>query len=189
MFTLKDNNSIKKEVAQLMNEQIRAPQLQLIDHEGINIGVVPRAQALRMAQEAGLDLVLLADSGKDGVPVVKILDIGKSLYEKKKKQSEAKKHQKVIQIKEVKIRPKIGEHDYQTKINQAIEFLKDGKRLKVTLFFKGRENVLRDEHGSEMYKKIDKSFEEAGLTKNLVQEKDTRLGQYWSRIYFLKSAK
>lgn len=96
---------------------------------------------------------------------------------------------KVIQIKEVKIRPKIGEHDYQTKINQAIEFLKDGKRLKVTLFFKGRENVLRDEHGGEMFKKIDKSFEEAGLTKNLVQEKDSRLGQYWSRIYFLKSTK
>lgn len=94
MVTLKDNNSIKKEIMPLMNEQIRAPQLQLIDHEGINIGVVPRAQALRMAQEVGLDLVLLADSGKDGVPVVKILDIGKSLYEKKKKQSEAKKHQK-----------------------------------------------------------------------------------------------
>ncbi len=189
MFTLKDNSNIKKESLPLMNEQIRAPQLQLIDHEGINIGVVPRAQALRMAQEAGLDLVLLADSGKDGVPVVKILDIGKALYEKKKKQAEAKKHQKVIQVKEIKMRPKIGEHDYQTKINQAIEFLKDGKRLKITLQFKGRENVLRDEHGGEMFKKVDKSFDDAGLTKNLVQEKDTRLGQFWSRIYFLKSTK
>jgi len=188
VFTLKENNN-KKEAMPLMNDQIRAPQLQLIDHEGVNIGVVPRAQALKMAQDAGLDLVLIAESGKDAVPVVKIMDIGKALYEKKKKQSESKKHQKVIQIKEVKLRPKIGEHDYQTKINQAIEFLKDGKRLKITLFFKGRENVLRDEHGSEMFNKIDKSFDDAGLAKNLVHEKDSRLGQYWSKIYFLKSGK
>ena len=72
-----------------------------------------------MAEEAGLDLVIIAETGKDGVPVVKIMDFGKALYEKKKKQTEAKKHQKVIQVKEVKMSPKIGEHDYQTKIKQA----------------------------------------------------------------------
>ncbi len=179
----------KKEILPLMNEQIRANMVQLIDHEGVNVGVVPRAQAQRMAEEVGLDLVLLSDSGKDGVPVVKIMDLGKVLYEKKKKQAEAKKHQKVIQVKEVKIRPKIGEHDYQTKIKQAIQFLKEGKRLKITLFFKGRENVLRDERGVELFNKVQHSFEEAGIAKNLIQEKDTRLGQYWSRIYYLKNAK
>jgi len=175
-------------VLPLMNEQIRAVEVQLINFEGVNVGAVPRAQALRMAEVAGLDLVLLSE-GKDGVPVVKIMDLGKSLYEKKKKQSESKKSQKVIQVKEVKIRPKIGEHDYQTKVNQAMQFLKDGKRLKITLFFKGRENVLKDTHGSELFAKVDKSFDEAGLTKNLVQEKDSKMGQYWSRIYYLKTGK
>ena len=142
-----------------------------------------------MAEDAGLDLVMLSESGKDGVPVVKIMDFGKALYEKKKKQTEAKKHQKVIQVKEIKIRPKIGEHDYQTKIKQAIQFLKEGKRLKITLFFKGRENVAKDERGYELFDKINKSFDEHGLAKNLVQEKDTKLGQYWSRIYYLKTGK
>ncbi|MCX5921986.1 MAG: translation initiation factor IF-3 [Candidatus Dependentiae bacterium] len=177
-----------KETLPLMNEQIRAVTMQMIDHEGVNVGVVPRAQALRMAEEAGLDLVLLSE-GKDGVPVVKIMNLGKVLYEKKKKQSESKKHQKVIQVKEIKLSPKIGEHDYQTKMNQAIQFLKDGKRLKVTLFFKGRENVLKHERGTELFEKINKSFDDAGLTKNLVQEKDSKLGQYWSRIYYLKTGK
>lgn len=183
---MKDN---KKESLPLMNDQIRFPDMQLIDQEGVNIGSVTRAQALRMAEEAGLDLVLLTESGKDGAPVVKIMNFGKSLYEKKKKQTESKKHQKVIQIKEVKLRPKIGEHDYQTKIKQAVQFLKEGKRLKITLFFKGRENVLKDGRGNEMFDKINLSFDEHGLTKNLVQEKDTKLGQYWSRIYYLKSGK
>lgn len=188
-----NNNSNKERKSDvpvpLINEQIRATTVQLIDHEGVNVGVVPRVQAQRMAEEVGLDLVLLSDSGKEGVPVVKIMDLGKALYEKKKKQSEGKKHQKVIQVKEVKIRPKIGEHDYQTKIKQAIEFLKDGKRLKITLFFKGRENVTKDERGVEIFDKVNQSFEEAGLLKNLVQEKDTKMGQYWSRIYFLKNGK
>ncbi|MDR3550437.1 MAG: translation initiation factor IF-3 [Candidatus Babeliales bacterium] len=186
---MKDNsNNNKKEVLPLMNEQIRAVEVQLIDHEGVNVGAVPRAQALKMAEVVGLDLVMLSE-GKDGVPVVKIMDLGKSLYEKKKKQSESKKHQKVIQVKEIKLRPKIGEHDYQTKINQAVQFLKEGKRLKVTLFFKGRENVLKESHGLELFDKIDKSFDDAGLAKSLVQEKDAKLGQYWSRIYYLKTGK
>ncbi len=186
-----NNNNIKekKEALPLINEQIRASNVQLIDGDGVNVGVVSRAQALQIAEQAGLDLVLLSDSGKDGVPVVKVMDLGKALYEKKKKQNESKKHQKVIQIKEVKIRPKIGEHDYQTKINQAIDFLKDGKRLKITLFFKGRENATKDERGIEIFEKVNQSFEEHGIAKNLIQEKDTRLGQYWSRIYYLKNGK
>lgn len=180
----------KKDIAlPFINEQIRAPMLQLIDHDGVNVGVITRGQALKMAEEVGLDLVLLADSGKEGVPVVKIMDLGKALYEKKKKQAAAKKHQKVIQVKEIKIRPKIGEHDYQTKMKQAVQFLKEGKKLKITLFFKGRENVLKDERGNEIFDKIQKSFDEFGLAKNIVQEKDSKLGQYWSRIYVLKSAK
>lgn len=173
--------------AMVINEKIRFPSVQLIDQHGVNIGVVPRLQALNLAQEAGLDLVMLSEQGKDGVPVVKIMDLGKELYERKKKQAEAKKHQKVIQIKEVKIRPKIGLHDYQTKMKQAIQFLLDGKRLKITLFFRGRENVSKEERGNELFAKIQQTFEDADLTKNLIQEKDMREGQMWARIYYLKN--
>jgi translation initiation factor IF-3 len=179
----------KKEVGPLMNEKIRAPRLQLIAEDGRNIGIVTRGEALRLAQEASLDLVLIAEEGREGVPVAKVMDFGKSLYEKKKKAHEAKKHQKVIQIKEVKMAPKIGEHDFQTKMRQAIDFLKDGKRVKITLFFKGRENATKMERGTELFDKIQSTFEAADLLKNLGQEPDTRMGSLWSRVYFLKNAK
>jgi translation initiation factor IF-3 len=168
-----------------INEQIRFPRLQVINYDGKNVGIITRIEALRLAQEAGLDLVLLADQGAEGVPVAKVMDFGKALYAKKKKQAESRKHQREIQIKEIKIRPKIGEHDYQTKINQAIDFLKDGKRLKVTLMFKGREMVLQQERGMALFDKIDKSFEAAEL-KHVVREKDTKMGALWSRMYYLK---
>src|SRR5688500_3128922 len=105
----KENSMLKekRESSTLINQQIRAENVQLITQTGENIGVVSRNQALRQAEEAGLDLVLIAQSGKDGIPVVKIMDFGKVLYEKKKKTLEAKKNQKVIQIKEVKMSPKI----------------------------------------------------------------------------------
>src|SRR5579863_429074 len=150
----------KKEsaTAQLVNQQIRAERVQLILQDGENIGVVNRGQALRQAEEAGLDLVMIAQAGKEGVPVVKIMDFGKVLYEKKKKTIEAKKHQKIIQIKEVKMSPKIGEHDYQTKIKQAVGFLTSGKRVKITLSFRGREKMTKDQRGAELLDKIEKSF-------------------------------
>ena len=189
-ITLKHNNKQTQPLQNsdaLINEKIRAERVQLIDEKGENIGVVSRSQALRMAQDVELDLVMLSESGKDNVPVVKIMDFGKVLYERKKKQGEAKKNQKVIQIKEIKLRPKIGEHDYLTKLKQAIQFLNEGKRVKFTLFFKGRENVLKDEHGNELFEKIDRSVEEAELDGDLVKEQDSKLGQYWSRIYYLKT--
>ncbi len=167
--------------------RIRAPQMQLIAQDGENKGVVSREEALRLADQAELDLVMIAEKGSEGVPVVKIMDFGKSLYEKKKKQVRAKKQQKIIQIKEVKMRPKIGEHDYQTKMNQAIQFLKDGKRVKFTLTFRGRENITKQDRGTEFFEKIEKSFEQLGILKELVREKDMRLGQFWSRVYYFKS--
>jgi translation initiation factor IF-3 len=176
----------KKENAPLINQQIRAEYVQLITQDGENIGTIPRNQALRQAEDAGLDLVLIAQSGKEGIPVVKIMDFGKVLYEKKKKTLEAKKHQKVIQVKEIKINPKIGDHDYQTKIKQAIQFLTTGKRVKITLQFRGREKVTKDMRGSELFDKINKSFEEHEWAHNLVQEQDSKMGNMWSRIYYLK---
>jgi translation initiation factor IF-3 len=176
----------KKENVPLINQQIRAENVQLITQDGENIGLVSRNQALRQAEEAGLDLVLIAQSGKDGIPVVKIMDFGKVLYEKKKKTLEAKKHQKVIQIKEIKMNPKIGEHDYITKIKQAVQFLTTGKRVKITLSFKGREIATKEARGTELFAKIEKSFGEHDLADDLVQEQDSKMGKMWSRIYYLK---
>lgn len=174
----------KKETGPLINQQIRAENVQLITQDGENIGVVSRNQALRQAEEDGLDLVLIAV--KDDIPIVKIMDFGKSLYEKKKKSLEAKKHQKVIQVKEVKMNPKIGDHDYQTKIKQAVQFLESGKRVKFTLSFRGREMATKDARGAELFDKIQKSFEDLGFVTNLMQEQDAKIGKMWSRIYYLK---
>lgn len=168
----------------LINEQIRSAKIQVITHTGENIGIISRERALQLAEEASLDLVLLSDHGPDEVPIARIMDFGKVLYEKKKKQNDAKKNQRV-QIKEIKLRPKIGEHDYQTKIKQAIDFLKSGKRVKVSLFFKGRENISKEQRGQELFAKVDKTFEESDL-KNVVHERESNIGQCWFRVYYLK---
>jgi translation initiation factor IF-3 len=175
-----------KDDTPLINEKIRFEKVHLIAHDGANLGIVSREEALRTAQLSHLDLVLIAEQGGQGYPVAKIMDFGKVLYAKKKQQTEAKKHQKSIQIKEIKIRPKISDHDYQTKLNQGLQFLKDGKRLKITLMFRGREAATKEERGTYLFDKINQTFEEAGIAKNVVQEKDIQTPQFWSRIYFLK---
>ncbi len=172
--------------SQLINERIRFDKMQVISYDGKNLGIITRDEALRIARSVDLDVVLLAEEGSEGVPLAKIMDFGKALYAKKKQQAEAKKSQKVIQVKEIKMRPKIGEHDFMTKVNQAIDFLKEGKHVKFTLAFKGREAAMREERGEEIFKKIDQTFEEAGLTR-IMAEKDSKMGQLWSRIYLLKS--
>lgn len=171
--------------APFINEKIRFDKMQVISHEGKNLGILTRDEALRIARQAELDLVMLTDSGAEGVPVAKVMDFGKAIYAKKKQHAEAKKNQKVIQVKELKLRPNIGEHDYQTKINQAIQFLNDGKHVKFTLMFHGREKGMRDKRGEELYTKIDQSLQNAGLAK-IVQEKDTKTPQFWSRVCYLK---
>lgn len=162
--------------------------MQLIGSDGVNCGVVSRRDALYQAREAGLDLVMLAESGAEGVPVTKIMDYGKELYSRKKKQAEAKKHQKVIQIKEIKMKPVIGDNDYKTKMNQGIGFLEEGKKLKITLVFrKGREMIGKQERGDELFARVLKTFEERGLLNKLVEDKETNAGSAWSRIFWLKS--
>lgn len=172
--------------APLINEKIRFDRMQLITQDGRNLGVISREEALREARLAGLDLVIIADQGGDGVPVAKVMDFGKALYAKKKQLGEAKKHQKVIQVKELKLRPKIAEHDYQTKMNQCLQFLEEGKRVKITLSFRGREISMKEDRGTELFDRIQKSIEAAGFGKNIVQEKDTKTPQLWSRVYYLK---
>lgn len=168
-----------------INEQIRFAQLQVISEEGKNLGVISREEALKLAEKADLDLVLIAQKGSEGYPIAKIMDFGKALYAKKKQLAEAKKHQKIIQIKEIKLRPKIGLHDFQNKMNQAVQFLKGGKHVKISIIFRGREIVTRDERGQELFSKIDDFFAEQNLEK-VMQEKDAKAPQIWSRVYYLK---
>lgn len=171
----------------LINERIRYDKMQLITHDGVNEGVVSRDVALRMAREAGMDLVIIAEQGKEGAPVAKIMDYGKVLYAKKKQQADAKKKQHVIQVKELKLRPKIGEHDFQTKMNQAIDFLHEGKRVKFTLTFRGREITMKGERGGQLFDRIQKTLEESDVASQLLQEKDAQTDTMWSRVYYLKN--
>jgi len=176
----------KADALPLMNEKIPYAKLQLITNDGQNMGEVSKAQALTLAEAAGLDLVLIAEQGGMELPVAKIMDFGKVAYSKKKQMNDAKKHQKVIQVKEVQLRPKIGEHDLQTKLSNAVKFLLDGKRVKITMLFKGREVTMKNERGTELFDKIEIAFDAAGITKRLVQEKDLKAHQVWSRVYYLK---
>jgi len=116
---------------------IRIPQVRVIDEENAQLGVMPTPQALEMAQERGLDLVEVAPLASP--PVVKFLDFGQYKYELTKREKEAKRKQRSVTFKEVRLSPKIGVGDFDTKVHRAIEFLEDGDRIKVTVRFRGRE--------------------------------------------------
>src|SRR6188472_1523994 len=116
---------------------IRVPQVRVLDEDGQQLGIMPTVQALGMAQERGLDLVEVAPTAAP--PVVKFLDFGQYRYELAKREKEAKRKSRAIEFKEVRLTPKIGVGDFETKVHRAIEFLEDGDRIKVTVRFRGRE--------------------------------------------------
>ena len=120
-----------------INDEIAARQVQLIDHEGTNHGTVPIDRALAIAIEAGLDLVEI--SPNNDPPVTKILDYGRFKYQSQKKAAEARKKQKTVEIKEIKMRPNIDVHDYEVKMRSVRRFFEEGDKVKVTLRFRGRE--------------------------------------------------
>jgi translation initiation factor IF-3 len=124
------------------NEDITAPEVQLIDAEGVNQGAIKTRDALAQAQELGLDLVIIA--GNSTPPVAKMLDLGRFKYAAQKKAAEARKKQKVIEVKEIQLRPNIDTHDYETKMKAVLRFLEDGDRVKVTMRFRGREMAHQD---------------------------------------------
>ena len=179
----------KAEAGPLINERIRHEKMQLITADGRNEGVVTRDVALRAARESGLDLVIIADQGKEGIPIAKIMDHGKAAYAKKKQLADAKKKQHIIQVKELKLRPKIGEHDFLTKMNQAIEFLREGKRVKFTLVFRGREIAMKGERGGILFEKINDVLKDSEIGQHLIQEKQERdmlTDNTLYRVYYLK---
>jgi translation initiation factor IF-3 len=125
-----------------INREIRAREVQLIDAEGQNRGVVQIADALQLAEEAGLDLVEIVPNATP--PVCKILDFGKFRFLEQKKAAEARKRQKVVEIKEIKLRPGIDDHDYEVKMRAVRRFFEEGDKVKVTLRFRGREMAHQD---------------------------------------------
>ncbi len=120
-----------------INERIRFPKLRVIDTDGAQLGIISSQEALRLAEAKELDLVLVSD--KADPPVCRIIDYGKYKFEQEKKAKEARKKQHTSEVKEVKMRYTIEEHDYQVRVNQAMRFLKDGDKVKATITFRGRE--------------------------------------------------
>jgi translation initiation factor IF-3 len=125
-----------------VNTEINVPNVRLVDAKGEMIGVVSRNDALERAAQAGLDLVEVAANADP--PVCKILDYGKYKYEEQKKKNEARKKQKVIEVKEIKMRPGIDDHDYDVKMRAMLRFIEEGDKVKVTMRFRGRELAHQD---------------------------------------------
>lgn len=120
-----------------VNRQIRAPKVRVIGPQGDQVGILQTREALAMAQDAGLDLVEIAPNAEP--PVCKIIDYGKFRYDQTKREKESKKSQHQVKVKEIKLKPNIDEHDFQTKLKKAQEFLEKGNKVKVTCWFRGRE--------------------------------------------------
>lgn len=125
-----------------MNEDIRVPQVRLIDEEGEMLGVMSAREAMLRAYEVGMDLLEISPNAVP--PVCKITDFGKYKYEQQKKANEARKKQKIVEIKEIKVRPNINDHDYEVKMRAAKSFIEEGDKVKVTLRFRGREMAHQD---------------------------------------------
>ncbi len=134
-----------------MNDAIRSLQVQLIDAAGTNVGVVETIEAIRMANEAGLDLVEIAPNSSP--PVCKIMDYGKYKFSAQKKAAEARKKQKTVEIKEIKLRPMIDDHDYDVKMRSMKRFFEEGDKVKITLRYRGRE-MAHQEIGTKLLDRV-----------------------------------
>ena len=158
--TENNNAPVREADGPRINREIKAKEVRLINYNGENLGVVSISEALSIAQEVGLDLIEI--SPQVTPPVCKVLDYGKYKYELQKKKNEAKKNQKVVSIKELKLRPMIETHDYEVKLKQAKKFLSQGDKVKFTMRYKGREMSAND-MGKEILNKLVEDLE--GLCK------------------------
>ena len=147
-----------------VNDRIRAPEIRLIGAEGENVGVVTPERAMDLAAEAGLDLVEISPNATP--PVCKIMDFGKFKYEQQKRESEARKKQKTIEVKEVKFRPNTDTHDYDVKMRNVFKFLENGDKVKVTLRFRGRE-MAHQNLGRELLERVAEDTKETGKVENM----------------------
>jgi translation initiation factor IF-3 len=138
-------NHIAKEAG--INWNIKAPEVRVIDADGKQVGILPLKEAMKIAEEKGLDLVEVAPNSQP--PVCRIMNYGKYKYQQNKRIQEARKHQTVIHVKEVKVRPRTDEHDFQFKLRHVKRFLDEGNKVKISLLFRGRE-MAHPEFGKEM---------------------------------------
>lgn len=146
-----------------INERIRVPEVRLVGPEGEQVGIVKIEDALRLAQESDLDLVEVAPDSRP--PVAKLMDYGKFKYEAAQKAREARRNQSLTVIKEMKLRPKIDQHDYDTKKGHVVRFLKAGDKVKITIMFRGREQS-RPELGYRLLQKLAQDIEELGFVES-----------------------
>ncbi|MEP6697386.1 MAG: translation initiation factor IF-3 [Pseudonocardiales bacterium] len=146
-----------------VNDQIRAREVRLVGPEGEQVGVVPIGEALRLAQDTDLDLVEVAPLAQP--PVCKLMDYGKFKYENAQKRREARRNQTLTVIKEMKLRPKIDPHDYQTKKGHVVRFLRAGDKVKVTIMFRGREQS-RPELGFRLLQRLAEDVQDLGFVES-----------------------
>ncbi len=145
-----------------LNQEIRTPEVRLIDHDATQLGIVPIDEALAVAKKASLDLVEVAPKAEP--PVCRVMDYGKFMFEANKKSHAAKKKQKQVQLKEIKFRPGTEEGDYQVKLRNLVRFLNDGDRTKVTLRFRGRE-LAHKELGLKLLERVERDLAEIGTVE------------------------
>ena len=154
--------TVSKKPAVRVNDRIRIPQVRVIDEEGNQLGIMTNLEALSLAQERNLDLVEISPTARP--PVCKIMDYGKFKYEENKQARKARKSQHVMEIKEIKLRPKIDDHDYDFKVNHARDFLTHRDKVKFTVTFRGREMV-HMEHGRRILEDVIKDLADIGVVE------------------------
>ncbi|MFT6105249.1 MAG: translation initiation factor IF-3 [Paracoccaceae bacterium] len=154
----------QRETGPRINERIRCNEIRLIGPEGENVGVVTPERGMELAVQVGLDLVEISPNAVP--PVVKIMDFGKYKYETQKRESEARKKQKTIEVKEVKFRPNTDTHDYDVKMRSVMKFLETGDKVKVTLRFRGRE-MAHQNLGRNLLERVAEDTKDAGKIENM----------------------
>jgi translation initiation factor IF-3 len=155
-----------------VNERIRVREIRVIDDTGAQIGIMAPPQALALAREKGLDLVEISPTASP--PVCRIMDYGKYQYTEQKRQRQAKKHQKIIEVKEIKFRPKVDEHDYQFKKNHIERFLEEGDKVKATIFFRGRE-MAHPEIGRRILERLIDDLAEVATPENMPRQEGNQM--------------
>ncbi|WP_303722645.1 translation initiation factor IF-3 [Malonomonas rubra] len=158
-----------------INEAIKAREVRVIDDEGGQLGILDTRDALRMAEEQGLDLVEVSPQAEP--PVCRIMDYGKYKYQQAKRASEAKKKQVKVEIKEVKMRPKTDEHDFNFKIKHARRFLEEGNKVKLTIMFRGRENAHPEQGMMQLEKAVD-ALKDVGQ----VESQPSKMGRFMTMM-------
>jgi translation initiation factor IF-3 len=155
-----------------INERIRVREIRVIDDAGQQLGIMPPPQALILARQKGLDLVEISPTAVP--PVCRIMDYGKYQYQEQKRAREAKRHQKVIEVKEIKFRPKVDEHDYQFKKHHIERFIEDGDKVKATIFFRGRE-MAHPEIGHRILMRLIKDLEDVAMAETMPRQEGNQM--------------